>query len=191
MKLLLFSLLLAYSLVARDARLAWDANPDDVAGYKLAWGNASGSYSNAISTTNTTIVVSNVSPGKTYLAVRAFNLDGVESDYSSEVIFTNAPALTNRFIVILGTGSAFQAVAITEILKGKNWEVLNAMDGTWMVMGEDVTSRALAEELTRSPLVGAKVKLVIKIHSDGHMTHWGNASKDVWNWMAKYWGKSG
>lgn len=189
MRAFLFGLLLASSLGAADIQFSWDANPDEVIGYKLFWGANSGSYQNSLEATNTTVVISNIPSGVTYLSVVALNKEGMESLYSDEITFTNA--LTNRFIVILGTGSAFQAGAITEILKSKNWEALNAMDGTWMVMGEDITSRALAEELTRSPLVGAKVKLVIKIHPDGRTTHWGNASKDVWTWMAKHWGKSG
>lgn len=189
MRAFLFGLLLASSLGAADIQFSWDANPDVVSGYRLSWGTESGSYSNSITTTNTTVVVSNLPIGKTYLSVVAVNSEGVESDYSDEIVFSNEA--TNRFIVILGTGSLTQGSAITEILKAKSFEVMSKIEGAWFVMGEDITSRALAEELTRSPLVGAKVKLIIKIHSDGKMTYWGNASKDVWSWMALHWGKSG
>lgn len=189
MKLLFLSLLLASSLRAADIQFSWDANPDEVAGYKLSWGRESGRYSNSVTTTNTTVVVSNLPIGKTYLSVVALNREGMESDYSDEVVFSNL--VTNRFIVILGTGSLTQGSAITEMLKAKSFEVMSKIEGAWFVMGEDITSRALAEELTRSPLVGAKVKMVIKIHPDGKMTYWGNASRDVWNWMALHWGKSG
>jgi hypothetical protein len=185
----LLLLLLVMPLLAVDKRLAWDGNTNEVvSGYKLSWGSISGSYSNSIETTNTTAVASNLPVGATYLAVQAIR-DGVESDYSDELVFTNSA--TNRFMVILGTGIETQAPAINEILKAKGWEVLNKIDRTWFILGEDVTSRALAEELSRHPLVGGKIKIVIKINPDGTMTYWGNASKETWIWMAKFWGKSG
>src|SRR5690348_9636648 len=62
--------------------LAWDASSNaDVAGYVLHYGNASGSYPNAIDVGDqTTATVSNLTPGQTfYFVVTAYGASRMES----------------------------------------------------------------------------------------------------------------
>lgn len=79
------------------ADLAWDApttNADgtllaDLAGYKIYYGNASGSYSEAVTVgAVTNYVLTDLAPGTYYIAVTAYNSAGAESDYSNEVTKT-------------------------------------------------------------------------------------------------------
>ncbi len=77
------------------ATLSWNAptaNADgtplnDLAGYKVYYGNSSGTYSQNISVGNvTTYIVNNLSEGLTYyFAVTAYDTSGNESGYSNEV----------------------------------------------------------------------------------------------------------
>ena len=68
--------------------LAWDPSPDpSVIGYKVYYGVASRSYTNSVAAGNvTTFTVSNLMAGTTYyFAATAYDTNGIESDYSSEV----------------------------------------------------------------------------------------------------------
>jgi len=66
--------------------LAWEPNlEDDIGGYNLYYGRASGSYSRLVTVTGTTATVGVRGNRTTYFAVTAFNADGVESDLSAEV----------------------------------------------------------------------------------------------------------
>jgi hypothetical protein len=85
-----FFLLLALAGQARaeQVSLAWDANTEpELGGYKLYYGTAAQAYSQVINVgKNTQVTVSNLSQGVTYFfAVTAYNLQGVESDYSNEI----------------------------------------------------------------------------------------------------------
>lgn len=68
-------------------RLGWDANEESsVVGYRLYHGPASRAYtaSNTTAGTETSVTVT----GRTYFAVTAFAADGLESDYSDEVVYS-------------------------------------------------------------------------------------------------------
>jgi hypothetical protein len=76
-------------------QLAWNPSPDPaVAGYRLYWGTASGSYSFVYDAGSaTSAVVSNLAPGGVYFfAATDYDTNGLESDFSTEVSFTNNPA---------------------------------------------------------------------------------------------------
>jgi len=91
--LLFFSALLMAVLISVWARaeqviLAWDANTEtDLAGYKIHYGTASGSYITHVDVHNiTTFTVTGLSPGQTYyFAASAYDTSGSESGYSNEV----------------------------------------------------------------------------------------------------------
>lgn len=62
----------------------------DLDGYTVYWGKQSGEYTNSadIGAGATTFVVENLSAGTWYFAMRAYNTQGVESDYSGEASVT-------------------------------------------------------------------------------------------------------
>jgi fibronectin type 3 domain-containing protein len=73
-----------------QATLEWDPNSEtDLAGYKLYYGQASGSYDTTIDVGNqTTYTLTDLPVGETYyIAATAYNTSGLESGYSNEVIF--------------------------------------------------------------------------------------------------------
>ena len=94
--LMVLLLLLASSpsVLAADVSLAWDANSEpDLAGYKIYYGNASGTYGSLIIIGNvTTYTVTNLAPGTYYFVVAAYNSAGLESGYSNEVFATVSAA---------------------------------------------------------------------------------------------------
>ena len=58
----------------------------DLAGYRILYGNAPGSYSNRVTLSNpglTSYVIDNLSQGTWYFVMTAFDTTGAESDYSS------------------------------------------------------------------------------------------------------------
>jgi hypothetical protein len=72
-----------------QATLEWDPNNEpDLAGYKLYYGLASGSYETTIDVGNqTTYTITDLDVGEIYyIAATAYNTSGLESGYSNEVI---------------------------------------------------------------------------------------------------------
>jgi hypothetical protein len=79
---------------AAQVTLAWDANTDpNLAGYKIHYGNAGGSYPTVVDVGNqTTCTIPNLSAGMTYyFAATAYDQSGQESGYSNEVVY-DAPS---------------------------------------------------------------------------------------------------
>ena len=73
---------------AASVTLAWDPNGEpDIAGYRLYYGKASGTYESAIDVGNqTTFNISDLEDGKAYyFVVTAYDILGRESDFSSEL----------------------------------------------------------------------------------------------------------
>jgi len=78
------------TLHAHDLVLTWNASPSSVvAGYNVYYGTNSGNYTYKVQAGNATeVVISNLLPGVTYyFAATAYDLNGDESAYSSEIIF--------------------------------------------------------------------------------------------------------
>src|SRR6266511_437701 len=76
---------------AAQVTLAWDANTDpDLAGYKLYYGNSSGSYQFSVDVGNrTSYTLSGLLEGQIYyFAATAYNVSLTESGYSNEVSTT-------------------------------------------------------------------------------------------------------
>jgi hypothetical protein len=77
--------------------LAWDPNSEpDIAGYKLYYGKTSGSYEFAIDVGNqTTYDILDLEEVKPYyFVVRAYNISGKESDFSSELRYPEPFSMT-------------------------------------------------------------------------------------------------
>lgn len=87
----ILTLLLALSChtiaFAGDAILSWDANTEsDLAGYKVYFGTAPGTYGSPIDAGNqTTYTVTGLGTGTFYFVVTAYNTSGAESNPSNEV----------------------------------------------------------------------------------------------------------
>jgi hypothetical protein len=82
---------IASSALAAQATLAWDPNTEaDLAGYKVHYGTASGTYTVQADVHNvTTYVVTGLTAGQTYyFAVTAYNAANNESGYSNELSYS-------------------------------------------------------------------------------------------------------
>ncbi|HEY2952973.1 MAG TPA: fibronectin type III domain-containing protein, partial [Verrucomicrobiae bacterium] len=87
----------------QSVTLAWDPNPEnDIAGYILYYGVASGNYTSVTNVGNrTTNTVSGLTSAVTYyFAVTAYNTSSLESDPSTEISYTVPPAQANNLPVI-------------------------------------------------------------------------------------------
>ena len=81
------SLFLFASILAaqKPVTLTWNLNPEnDVAGYVLYYGKASGIYSRSVEVTAPPVTVTTTTK-KTFFVVTAFDTMGLESGYSNEV----------------------------------------------------------------------------------------------------------
>lgn len=83
-------------LFASEASFVWTQNPENnLAGYKIHYGNTSGVYSNKIDVGMGTVIddkvygsIINLTAGTKYYAVAtAYDNDGIESAYSNEVVW--------------------------------------------------------------------------------------------------------
>jgi hypothetical protein len=80
--------------------LAWDPSvpATDVAGYTIYWGTSSGAYGQwkdvGLATTGT---ITNLPAGATYyFAITAYSPEGLESDYSSEVVWQSQSSMAMK-----------------------------------------------------------------------------------------------
>ena len=104
--LILLPLFLYQSALAANINLAWDPNTEpDLAGYRVYYGTASGTYGAPIDVKKvTTYTLTGLTLGQTYfLAVTAYDTSGNESDYSNEVS---------------GTAKESEAVSTPSVLSG-------------------------------------------------------------------------
>ena len=71
-------------------QLTWDVNTElDLAGYRVYWGGTSGQYDQMVDVGNVnTWTLHDIDETRPYyFVVTAYNLDGLESEYSNEVLF--------------------------------------------------------------------------------------------------------
>lgn len=113
------------NLFAGSANLAWDASTSSgVAGYKISYGQASGSYTSTIDVGNkTTYTVPSLQEGtKYYFGVKAYDsAKTTESAYSNEASFTvpvTTTALSADFTASKTSGVATLAVDFTPVTTG-------------------------------------------------------------------------
>jgi hypothetical protein len=93
-----------------------------------------------------------------------------------------------RFIIILDGGDREKRNAITSFLQAKGWYLWHHMEDVWLVTNVPalVNARSISEEISKIPLIGGHPKLVMRV-PDGPSNYWGNAPKDAWEWMSKFW----
>ena len=104
--------------VAQSVTLAWDASPDpSVTGYYLSYGGVTGVYTNTISAgASTSATVTGLVDGSTYyFAATSCDSMGIESAYSTEVVYTVPTSVTNAVleIQIVNTNGIPDSVIIT------------------------------------------------------------------------------
>ena len=85
--------IIASSAYAAQVTLSWNPNTEsDLAGYRIHYGTARGSYSAPIDVRNVTVyTLIGLAPEQTYyFAATAYDSSGSESGYSNEVSFTTS-----------------------------------------------------------------------------------------------------
>jgi len=88
-----------------EVTLAWDDNPESyLAGYKVYWDIDSGSpYGNMTNVGDvTTCTLSGLPQDVIYSAITAYDAEGLESDFSEELVINNVPLPPS--VILLGTG---------------------------------------------------------------------------------------
>lgn len=129
LKLFLLCLLLPGDVAGARVTLAWNANSEpDLAGYRLYWGHSTRNYSARVDVGNVTVATLTNLPRGTYIAATAYNLAGLESDFSNEVFFgsSNIVQISRRVMVRLESSPDLAA-----------W--INVTSWTWSA-GNDVTA---------------------------------------------------
>jgi hypothetical protein len=117
----IFVRLLVQPAEAATVTLVWDPNTEsDLAGYLLSYGTASGQYTTTIDVGNvTTYIFEEPNPSvRYYLALRAYDAEGLISPYSNEAVTTPNPPLTMTVLSTnrmspqpVGTSIGFTATA--------------------------------------------------------------------------------
>ncbi len=119
-----FVLSFSYATFAAQATLSWNPNSeDDLAGYKIYYGNSSGSYHTSVDVGNQlSYTISNLTEGEEYFfAATAYDFSENESGYSNEVSYdVPIPDFTEPVIVLLGSnpmmverGSTYTELGVT------------------------------------------------------------------------------
>jgi len=106
-------MLLSSEAYAADVTLAWDANTEeDLAGYNLHYGITSGNYTQHIDVGNVIeYTITGIDPYTTYYyAATAYDVDGNESDYSNEVIYTVSAIPENKVITLVSVWPSIDRV---------------------------------------------------------------------------------
>ncbi len=152
---LLMTTLVSIAGLARASEsvtLAWDPSLDsDLAGYKIYYGPASGTYTNEIDlglvTTNT---VCCLTPGATYFfVVTVYNTAGLESDPSNEISYT-VPTTTSGFRILSLKPDVSGGFTLTwESEPGASYRV-SYMDTPGAANWTDLSSNIIADDFVTS-----------------------------------------
>jgi hypothetical protein len=181
---------LQYSTLAlQSVSLAWSPSPDtNVVGYRVYYGVASRTYTNMVdvgAATNATI--SGLVEGSTYyFAATAYNILGLESDYSAEVFYTvpggpvNQPPTLNAInSVTINEDAGQQTVNLSGISSGASNEVqtltVTASSGNTAVIPNPTVSYSSPNStgtLTFTPVANAFGSAVVTVTvNDGQATN--------------------
>jgi hypothetical protein len=134
--ILFFALLPNPVEAGQSVTLAWNSSPDtNVAGYNVYYGVASRSYTNMVNVGNSTnATISGLVEGATYyFAATAYNLLGLESDFSDEASYS-APLAIARLQIRAAPAGQFVLTVTGPI--GHTYEILATQTFTaWTVIG--------------------------------------------------------
>jgi hypothetical protein len=173
----------------QSVTLAWNASADtNVVGYNVYYGTSSGAYTSKIDVggaTNATI--NNLTEGVTYyFAATAYNIIGLESDYSAEVSYTvpvpagnQAPTLNTIAGLTIPEDSTQQTVTLSGISSGSASEsqtltVTATSSNTGLIPNPTVNyaSPNATGSLSFTPIAGASGSAVITVTvNDGQATN--------------------
>jgi hypothetical protein len=154
-----------------DPKITWDPNTEpDLGGYRIYYGPTSRGYTNFIEVAALPgVQITNTVPiqGIKFVAVNAFNTNGLESDFSNEITLTNRPAAPgNVKEVVMGTSwllrtnkstpVSYTPVAVVQTIPGTSisatiagpWGSLNrtataSLDGNAQIVGKAVIAPSL------------------------------------------------
>lgn len=155
----------AFGVSAQSVTFAWDP-VSGVTGYKLYQGGATRIYTNSINAGNATQTsVSGLTVGKTYyFAATAYNSSGVESDYSTEIIYT-VPASGTPVITLTSpiNGATYTSPATIHLAANV------VANGHTITKVQFLSNGALANEVAVAPFA----------------TDLGNVSAGVYSYVAR------
>ena len=134
--ILFFALLQNPVQAVQSVSLAWDRSSDSsVIGYRIYYGMATQTYTNMVDVGNATnVTISGLADGTTnYFAATAYDILGLESDYSSELSYSVPTAFASLRI---RTAPAGQFVLTVTGPIGHTYDILATQDfKTWVVIG--------------------------------------------------------
>jgi len=179
---ILASMAACSAMAANSVTLAWTPSSDaTVTSYNLYYGQGPRSYPSKLNVRTATATISNLTANTTYfIAVTAQTDTGLESDYSSEVIYTNAGAPVNQRPTLnaiadrlLQENNAAVTVSLTGIGSGSVTEnqqlTLTAFSGSASVVPNptiNYTSPNPTGSLTLQPRAGASGSAIITVMVD-------------------------
>lgn len=106
-------------MAASSVTLAWNPSAGtNIAGYKIYYGPASHTYTNTVNAGNTTnVVIAPLVTGATYhFAATAYDAAGLESDYSTEAVYTNIAAIPPVIVLTSpANGTSYTAPATIDL----------------------------------------------------------------------------
>lgn len=105
MKSILFLLAIALPAMAAPVQFAWEASPDAGCSNTVLWGRT-GALTNRIAVGTNQMATLTNAPGGVLSACVVATLDGIDSEPSNVVAWTNAPAAPARFRLIQSLQSA-------------------------------------------------------------------------------------
>jgi hypothetical protein len=119
-----------------SATFAWDRSPEsNIVDYRIRYGVASGTYTNMVSTSNaTSATIDNLVEGVTYYFIAtAYNILGLESDYSNEISYSVPMALAS---VQIRVAPARQIILTVAGPIGRTYDIQATEDfKTWTTIG--------------------------------------------------------
>jgi len=137
--------LIAPVVYSAQVTLAWDYNQEnDIAGYRLYYGNSSGNYSQVIDVgSNNQHNVSGLQAGVTYyFAVTAYDSSNLESDYSKELVHTTS-IITHTITVSAGANGRITPDGPLTVNQGTNQTFSMHPDPDYQVLNVKVDGVSL------------------------------------------------